>query len=69
LAYVPDPREFPPLGSGKIPLTTVEHLRFDFTVYWLPAIELLLVIAIVVSSLRRHPRQDANLQPATAKFT
>jgi hypothetical protein len=70
LAYVPDPREFPPLGSGKIPLTTVEHLRFDFTVYWLPAIELLLVIAIVVSSLRRRPRrQDADLQPATAKFT
>jgi len=54
-AYVPDPRQFPPLGFGKIPLTVAESIRYNFTVYWLPGFELLLVLAIVVMS-RRKPR-------------
>jgi alpha-1,6-mannosyltransferase len=58
LAYVPDPRQFPPLGFGKIPLTVVESIRYNFTVYWLPGFELLVVIAIVVTSLRK-PRTPA----------
>jgi len=30
-----------------------ESIRYNFTVYWLPAFELLLVIAIVVMSIRK----------------
>jgi hypothetical protein len=62
LAYVPDPRQFPPLGFGKIPLTVVESIRYNFTVYWLPGFELLIVIAIVVTSLRK-PRPPASSEP------
>jgi len=64
LAYVPDPRQFPPLGYGKIPLSVVENVRYNFTVYWLPAFELLLVIVIIVMSLRR-PRDAAPSSPRT----
>lgn len=63
LAYVPDPRQFPPLGYGKIPLSVVESVRYDFTVYWLPAFEVLLVAVLVITSLRR-PRPSA--RPASS---